>query len=87
MLDDTPQYRQMITACENLMKNSKLWLYEEVEILKSKALRAKSDAGVLNQLTSDLSFVIDRLSSQEKRTYLSCCENQEATSLWASTEP
>jgi hypothetical protein len=87
MTDDNPQYRLMITACDNLMKNSKLSLYEEVEILKGKALKAESNVGVLTQLTSDLSFLIERLSGPEKRTYLSCCENQEATSLWASTEP
>jgi hypothetical protein len=51
MSDDNPQYRQMITACDNLMKNSKLSLYEEVEILKGKALQAESNVGVPNELT------------------------------------
>ena len=77
----------MITACDNLMKNSKLSLYKEVEILKTKAQSARTNAGGLNQLTSDLSFLIDRLSSAEKRTYLSCCEDGKATKMWDSTEP
>ena len=72
---DNPKYLQMITACDNLMKNSKLSLYEEMEILKTKAQIARTNAGVLNQPTSDLSFLIDRLSSTEKRTYLGCCED------------
>jgi len=69
------------------MKNSKLSLYEEVEILKTKAQMARTNAGVLNQLTSELSFLTDRLSSKEKRTYLGCCEDGKATKMWDSTEP
>jgi hypothetical protein len=86
-MSDNPRYLQMITACDNLMRNSKLSLYKEVEILKAKARNAKTNSGVLNQLTSDLSFLIDRLSSTEKRTYLGCCEDGKVTKMWESTEP
>jgi hypothetical protein len=88
MPDAHPEYRQLITACDNLMKNSKLSLYEEVGVIKAKAHSAKAnDVGILNQLTSDLSFLIDRLSSTEKRTYLGCCEAGKVTKMWDSTEP
>jgi hypothetical protein len=86
-MPDAPQYRQLITACDNLMKNSKLSLYEEVEVLKAKAQNARSNPGILNHLTSDLSFLIDRLSGAEKSAYLSCCEDGKATRIWDSTEP
>jgi hypothetical protein len=86
-MSDNPRYLQMITACDNLMKNSKLSLYKEVKVLKAKAQNARSNPGVLNRLTSDLSFLIDRLSSAEKRTYLGRCEDGKATKMWDSTEP
>jgi hypothetical protein len=38
-------------------------------------------------LRIDLSFLIERLSSTEKVTYLRCCENEKATTMWESTEP
>ena len=82
MPDPHPKCRQLITACDNLMKNSKLSLFEEVGAIKAKAHNARTnDVGILNQLTSDLSFLIDRLSSTEKRVYLSCCENGKATNV------
>jgi hypothetical protein len=88
MPDAHPKYGQLITACDNLMKNSKLSLYEEVGAIKAKAHNARTnDVGILNQLTSDLSFLIDRLSSKEKRTYLGCCEDGKMTKMWDSTEP
>jgi len=80
-------YRQMIRACDNLMKNSKLSLYEEVGMLRCEAQKARTNVGLLNKLTSDLSFLIDRLSSTEKATYLRCCENEKETRIWESTEP
>jgi len=86
-MSDNSKYRQLITACDNLMRNSKLSLYEEVELLKAKAQDARNNPGVVNQLTSDLSFLTDRLSSTEKRTYLSCCEDGKVTKMWDSAEP
>ena len=87
MPDPHPKYRQLITACDNLMKNSKLSLYEGVGVIKAKAHNARTNVGILNQLTSDLTFLIDRLSSAEKRVYLSRCEDGKATKMWDSTEP
>jgi hypothetical protein len=86
-MSDDPKYRQMITACNNLMKNSRLSLYEEVEMLRRKAQKSRSDGVVLNALNGDLSLLIDRLSTAEKVTYLRCCENEIATRAWESTEP
>ena len=85
-MPETPKYRQMMTACDNLMKNSKLSLYEEVGIIRAKAHNARTNV-ILNQLTSDLSYLIDRLSSAEKRIYLSCCGDGKATKMSDSTEP
>jgi len=82
-----PSYRQTIRACDNLMKNPKLSLYEEVERLKRDAEKARNNVGLLNKLTSDLSFLIGRLSSAEKVIYLRCCENDKETGIWDSTEP
>jgi hypothetical protein len=82
-----PSYRQTIRACDNLMKNPKLTLYEEVEGLKRDAQKARNNVGLLNKLTSDLSLLIDRLSSAEKVIYLRCCENDKETRIWDSTEP
>jgi hypothetical protein len=82
-----PSYRQTIRACDNLMKNPKLTLYEEVEGLKRDAQKARNNVGLLNKLTSDLSFLIERLSSAEKVIYLRCCENDKETRIWDSTEP
>jgi hypothetical protein len=87
MPDANPKYWQMITACDTLMKNSTLSLYGEVAIIKAKVRKARANDGVLKQLTSDLSFLVDRLSSSEKRTYLSCCEDGKETKMWDSTEP
>jgi hypothetical protein len=69
------------------MKNSTLSLYEEVGMLRCEAQKARTNVGLLNKLTSDLSFLIDRLSSAEKVTYLRCCENEKETRIWESTEP
>jgi hypothetical protein len=80
-------YGQTIRTCDNLMKNFKLSLFEEVGMLRSEAQKARSNGGLLNKLTSDLSFLIDRLSSTEKMTYLSYYENDKETRIWESTEP
>jgi hypothetical protein len=80
-------YGQIIRTCDNLMKNSRLSLYDEVGMLRSEVEKARSNGGLLNKLTSDLSFLIDRLSSAEKMTYLRCCENDKETRIWESTEP
>jgi hypothetical protein len=85
-MSDHRSYVHMITACDNLMKNPRLSLYEEVEMLKCEAQKAQTDPGVLKVLTSDLSFLIDRLSSGEKQTYLRFCEDQNATRIWDATE-
>jgi hypothetical protein len=82
-----PSYGQMIGACDRLMKNPKLSLFEEVEMLKRETQTARTNAGLLNKLTSDLSFLIDRLSSKEKLTYLRCCKNDKEMGAWDSTEP
>jgi hypothetical protein len=80
-------YRQVMRACDRLMENSKLSLYEEVEMLKRETQKARSNAGLLHKLTTDLSFLIERLSSKEKLTYLRCCENDKQMKVWDSTEP
>jgi hypothetical protein len=87
MSDQKPQYAQLVTACDHLLNNPKLSLYEEVELLKAHAHQAKSKPGVLNQLSRDFTFLIERLSSDEKQTYLRCCEYGKDGDLWASTEP
>ena len=66
-------YWQTIRACDNLIKNPKLSLYEEVEKLKRDAEKARNNVGLLNKLTSDLSFLVERLSSAEKVIYFRCC--------------
>jgi hypothetical protein len=86
-MSSDPKYREMITACNNLVQNSQLSLYEEVEMLRSEAQKSRNNFGLLKKLNCDLSFLIDRLSSAEKLTYLRCCENVKAISNWESTEP
>jgi hypothetical protein len=87
MLDQNRNYVQLVRNCDDLMKNAKLSLYEEVELIKREAQKAQTNVGLLRKLRIDLSFLIDRLSSTEKVTYLRCCENQKATRMWESTEP
>jgi hypothetical protein len=87
MLDQNRNYVQLVRNCDDLMKNAKLSLYEEVELIKREAQKAQTNVGLLRKLRIDLSFLIDRLSSTEKVTYLRCCENEKATSMWESTEP
>jgi hypothetical protein len=86
-MSSDPKYREMIKACNNLMQNSKLSLYEEVEMLRSEAQKSRNNLGLLKKLNCDLSFLIDRLSRAEKLTYLRYCENVKAISNWESTEP
>jgi hypothetical protein len=87
MLDQNRNYVQLVRNCDDLMKNAKLSLYEEVELIKREAQKAQTNVGLLRKLRIDLSFLVDRLSSTEKVTYLRCCENQKATRMWESTEP
>jgi hypothetical protein len=87
MSDENGNYLQLVRNCDNLLKNSRLSLYEEVERLNCDTQKARNNVGLLNKLTSDLSFLIDRLSSTEKKTYLGCCENEKETRMWESTEP
>jgi hypothetical protein len=87
MLDQNRNYVQLVRNCDDLMKNAKLSLYEEVELIKREAQKAQTNVRLLRKLRIDLSFLIDRLSSTEKVTYLRCCENEKATSMWESTEP
>ena len=87
MLDQNRNYVQLVRNCDDLMKNAKLSLCEEVELIKREAQKAQTNVGLLRKLRIDLSFLIDRLSSTEKVTYLRCCENQKATRMWESTEP
>ena len=82
-----PTYWQTIRACDNLMKKPKLSLYEEVEGLKRNAQKARNNVGLLNRLTSDLSFLIDRVSSAEKVICLRCCANDKETRIGDSTGP
>jgi hypothetical protein len=87
MSTDNPAYGQVIKACDDLMKNPKLSLYEEVEIIKGKARGENASPEVLGQLSRDLSFLIERLPGEEKRRYVSRCEDGKETKLWDSTEP
>lgn len=87
MPNENKNYLQLIRNCDNLMKNSKLSLYEEVEILRREAQKGSTNVGLLRKLRIDLSFLIDRLSSTEKVTYLECCENEKKKRSWDSTEP
>jgi hypothetical protein len=78
---------QLVHDCDNLMKNSRLSLYGEVAILRPDAQTAQSNVSLLNKLRTDLSFLVERLSSTEKLTYLRCCENEKEARAWDSTEP
>ena len=80
-MSNDEQYGRLILTCDNLMKNPKLSLYEEVEIIRAKALRCEADPGILKELSSDISFLIERLSSREKQTYVSCCEDGKESTL------
>jgi len=87
MPDDDRNYVQLVRNCDNLLKDSRLSLYEEVETLRREAQKARTNVALLKKLRSDLSFLIDRLSSTEKVTYLHCCENEKEIGIWDSTEP
>jgi hypothetical protein len=87
MSNENTIYLQLVRNCDNLVKNPKLSLYEEVERLKREAHKARTNAALLKKLRTDLSFLIDRLSSTEKVTYLRCCENEKEIGIWDSTEP
>jgi len=87
MLDKNRNYLQLVRNCDDLMKNAKLSLYEEVELIKRDAQKAQTNVGLLRKLRIDLSFLIDRLSTTEKVAYLRCCENEQETRIWDSTEP
>jgi len=87
MSDDDRNYLLLVRDCDNLLNDSRLSLYEEVETLRREAQKARTNVGLLKKLRSDLSFLIDRLSSTEKVTYLRCRENDKETRMWESTEP
>jgi hypothetical protein len=87
MPNDDRNYVQLVRNCDDLMKNAKLSLYEEVERIKRDAQKAQTNVGLLKKLRIDLSFLIDRLSTTEKVTYLRCCVNEKETRNWDSTEP
>jgi len=87
MSNENTIYLQLVRNCDNLMKNPKLSLYEEVERLKREAHKARTNAALLKKLRTDLSFLSDRLSSTEKVNYLRCCENEKEIGIWDSTEP
>jgi hypothetical protein len=87
MLDERTDVLALLHDCDNLMKNSRLSLYGDVAMLKRDAKTARSNRSLLSKLRTDLSLLIERLSSTEKLTYLQCCENDKETRTWVLTEP
>jgi hypothetical protein len=87
MSEDQNNYLRLTNECDKLMKNTRLSLYEEVEIIREKACKAQADGPVLNELASNLSGLIERLSSREKEIYVSNCEDAKGIALWSETEP